>query len=191
MKIRVWAPAENDEYVLRDHVTKRTFSNYRSNTFIVEVVGDFPWIVKCAELEELYRKTADSGRGFFSVSPWNPDAKELRKQIKARFAAVFESDIDIYGYFESSGEVAQLMELRDAAGGINSGEWRIGSCFRNFENFNAIDIRKDLSFFLDNVANVGFLLDLSEMQQSLLLVKSYDGARADIDRLLISEKGTE
>lgn len=188
MKIQIWNPAKDEEYVLRDHITKRAFSSVTSNAFVVEVVGDLPWIVKCRNLEELIGKTTNGGRGFFSVNPWDAGATALRHKIKASISGTFENQTDIYGYLESPGQIGELMELRDEAGGFDSGEWRIGSCYGDFDNFENTRTRKDLSYFLDNVENVGFLLELFEMQQALLIVKSYDDARSDIDRLLYGQQ---
>ncbi len=182
MKFETWNPSQNQDYVTSDHITKKEFSSLRSNLFIAEVVGSFPWLERLRDLEILYNKT--SKRGFFSVSPWHPWEAKLESEINKEFLGVSHFDGEMCGHFDASSQIGKLLQIRESIGGADSGEWRIGGCLSAPANLCDGAVKKDLSFFLESADHLGFLLDLSEMQQSLLIAKPYEGIEVDIHRLL-------
>lgn len=182
--MRKWDPRLGEDYVLVDHVTKRVFSSLQSGHFVIELLGNINWKGKAEVIKALCGKAI--GSIFFSVTPWNASVTKVVRAIDGNAVIVSQYAPDIFGAINGFNAIETLLGAREASGGKNSGEWRLGVGSVLFPEASSTASSKNLSFFLDNAAEIDFLLDLSEMEQALLLVRPDKGVDTILDQLILS-----
>jgi hypothetical protein len=154
-----------------------TFSSLTHNFFVLDGIFD-PGTKDLKLLDLCISHT--SKLGFFVVTPWIPGSSQLRQKLEQDFSVASEFEGSLCGYFNiATNSVEKLIEVRNAFGGKQSGEWGIGGCTERF----CLPTRQKLSrgelwnlfHILNQPTKLGCLLYFGEMQQTTLLTRVFDG----------------
>lgn len=169
--ITIYSPARMEDWEYQGG--GENFSSIANGMYVVEAVG-FDWSPHQAMLLSCIKTTAKMG--FAKVAPWYPGAKKLHAALLALLTDIETDGHNVFGYFEPSADaLRELFDLWQRPGAWLSGEWQIGGCSSRFAG-NMLEPRHSyLSRFLSQSTNVGCLLSLDELQDSTLLVRSFDG----------------
>lgn len=101
--IQTYDPTLGQDYVVDNHSTKTIFSSLENGFYVLEVVGEMDWSTHQDMLLECILNT--STKGFFTVVPWHPDAKRLRRALLQQFSDAVEIDNSVVGYFDTRRQI--------------------------------------------------------------------------------------
>jgi hypothetical protein len=183
--VQIYDPRRGESYEVMDHQSKRRFSSAEVGLYVLEAVG-VDWLGRMDDISVGIRRT--SRIGFVAVEPWRPWTPQLLRAVEASFGDLARGDASILAYFDvQSDGVKEACRIRSEHGGSRSGEWCLGGCSRPFlaprPAKRWLAAPWNLSQFLSQAANLAFVLELAEMQQSTLMTKIFDGFDAWLDQL--------
>jgi hypothetical protein len=179
VSIQIFSPVRKENWVYQTKTF--SFSTLEHGLLAVDAIG-LDWSAQQPVILACIESTAKLG--FFRVAPWFPGRGDLRDALFALFPDCKISRYEVFGYFEpSSRNLELLLALWKERGAWSSGVWQIGGCLREFEGdvFNTTE--GELSFFLQEVLNLGCVLSLEEMEQSTLLTRTFDQLQEGLETL--------
>ena len=119
---------------------------------------------------------ATSSFGFFSVDPWHTRVKCIQRGLNDKSLKTSSNTRHFFGNFELTTEnLKSLLDVWTSCGKWNSGDWYIAGYngqAKKFLQLNAHD-NVDLGSFLKHSEELGCLLCLEEMEQSMLLSRPF------------------
>jgi hypothetical protein len=184
VKISIYDPTRGESLELHTAGKPDRFSSCEIGLYALEAIGQFDWGSKLELIQQLFSLTSCSG--VYSVVPWYPGADKLEERLlKTPFGAHVDNGV-IYGYFDDPKQITTVWSIREETGASNSGEWCIAGISEKFAKVFAKGSRFDLNYFLNHAQDLGFLLNLGEMHQSLLLFRPFPGVREFMEKLLES-----
>jgi len=181
MEIMIWDPSKGEDYLISDIRTKQQFSSCQLDCLAIEITGDFPWCDKFQDLDDLFDKT--SKVLLFSIVPWG-DRDKLKAAIEGDAEFIFEGNREIHGYFVLPFKISSLLKIWNKMGGFSSGEWVLAGVSSGC--YSEDDMLNNIPFSLNDAPDINFVLELSEMNQSLLLIKKYKDSREIVNRFLFA-----
>lgn len=178
--IRSYDPRLGQDYVVKNHSTKASFSSLAHGFYVLEVTGELDWDNYQDMLLACMRETSKSG--FFTVVPWRPGAAKLKHALLQQFGKIVEIDNSLIGYFDpSTCLLNRLFAIRNECGGTSSGEWCVGGCSSVFSALHVKNSGWNLTYLMNQAEKIGCVLSLEEMEQSYFMVKAFDELPKIID----------
>jgi len=175
-----WNPRVGENYEIKDHNSGLIFSSIQHDFYVVEATGFSSWTEKASELAKCLSKTSKVAG--LLVSAWSPGANELLQAIRGEFDVVNESNRTIWAEINIKNGVERALSLREKFGSGSSGEWVIIGGDNIREILLSSKFPPKQNNFLDILCSheIGFFLEIGEMQQSLLITRYYQGIETDI-----------
>jgi len=170
MDITVWDPRKEENYLLEDFETKRTFSSISEGLFVMEATG-VDWNKKDYRscLYSLMNDTLAENLTVI-ITPWCNN--EFFKDKLGRFLNIEYIKPNYVAQDVDKKLFKSILDARAELRGNETGEWLFIGSGENL-NLGKDELASGFSKIMDHAADFEFLIFMAEMQQAILIFKPF------------------
>jgi hypothetical protein len=173
LPLKLYDPRKGESFELS--FGKWSFSSLSSGFLVLDGHSEVDAEMFSALISQCVHAT--SSRAFTVVRPWVPGARNLLEQLSAKFPDMVETE-GARCVFSAPAAFVEVLAIRKAVGGSNSGEWIFGGCIdphaSELLDFHALP----LVSLLRHSEEIGCLLSFGEHGQLTFITRLFDGVDA-------------
>jgi len=173
LPLKFYDPRKGESFELSSE--KWTFSSLSSGFLVLDGYTEVEAERFSAPIKKCVHAT--SSKAFTVVRPWVPGARKLRGQLSATLPELVEIG-GVICAFSLPSVLDEVLAIRKATGGSNSGEWIFGGCVDPHAS-QLLDIRAlPLVSLLRRAEKIGCLISFGEHGQLTFITRLFNGVDA-------------